>query len=482
MQTMGTASFQFLAFALVAAVVYNLFASLPWRQAVLLTANACFLYTFIGTFLTIVPFLGFVLLGYAGVRMVQGRAGKRVYVLCLVLVIGVFVWLKKYTFLPSGTFLPFGYVTIGLSYILFRVLHLMIDAHANCLPEKVSLVSYLNYTLNFMTLVSGPIQLYEEFANTGRAAVRPPLTIIAAGEGLHRIVVGFFKVSVLSWMLLGLHKNMLEALGQGQAFPARVFTTAAISISYTFFLYFNFSGYIDIVIGIGRYFGFRLPENFDRPFSSDNFIVFWSRWHITLTNWLKTYFFNPLLLTAMRRNTSPSLDPLLVVPALFMTFFLVGAWHGQTSEFLFFGFLLGFGVAANQLYQILLRKQLAPQRYKALASNVVYIAFCRGLTFTWLTFALFWFWSNWAQMREIVMTLGVRGVILSFLAILLPATVLLSTFEIIRNWALALRWKGFQVVLSPYTLTVFDTGLAVVSFVVVILSRSATPDIVYKAF
>jgi hypothetical protein len=85
-------------------------------------------------------------------------------------------------------------------------------------------------------------------------------------------------------------------------------------------------------------------------------------------------------------------------------------------------------------------------------------------------------------MREMALTLSARGILLWFLAILLPATLLLSIFEMIRDRALAVRWKGYAVLLSPYTLTVFDTGLGIASFVVVILLRHAAPDIIYKAF
>lgn len=479
---MGTASFQLLAFASVAAIAYNLFGSLRWRQAVLLVANAYFLYTFVSSLQSILPAVAFLILGYAGVRAMQKTASAWVYVAILVAVVGSFIWLKKYTFLPSGTFLPFAYVTIGLSYILFRVLHLIIDAHANSLQEKIDPISYLNYTLSFMTLVSGPIQRYENFAKTGRATIPQRLTLTVAGEGLHRIAVGFFKVAVLSLLFFRLQKHALEALGPSQPISHRALTVAVVAVSYAFFLYFNFSGYIDLVIGIGRFFGFRLPENFDHPFFADNFMNFWNRWHITLSDWFKTYVFNPLLLASMRRTASVKLQSFLAVPAIFVTFFLVGVWHGRTSEFLFFGFLQGFGLAANLLYRILLEKQLGRKRYQVLAANPVYAAFSRGLTFTWLTFTLFWFWSNWGQLREIALTLGGRGVLLFFPAVLLPASVLLSLVEVMRGRALAVRWKGSAVLLSPYTLTVFDTSLSIASFVVVVLLHHAASANIYKAF
>src|SRR5215470_8393756 len=92
---MATASFQFLAFVLIAAVVYNLFGSLPWRRTVLLFANLYFLYTFVSNVQGILPLVGFLALGYVGVRLMQNNAAKWVYVILMVLMIAVFVWLKK---------------------------------------------------------------------------------------------------------------------------------------------------------------------------------------------------------------------------------------------------------------------------------------------------------------------------------------------------------------------------------------------------
>jgi alginate O-acetyltransferase complex protein AlgI len=479
---MNVASLPFIGFGVLAACAYNLFRPLWWRQWILFIANVLFLATFARSLAAFVPFAAFLLLGYLGVRAMRKPETRWVFVASLIAVILAFVWLKKYTFLPSGSFLRFSYVTIGMSYILFRVLHLMIDAHADGLPANFGPLSYLNYTLNFMTLVSGPIQRYEDFAAAHLAPARPPLTIFMVGEGIHRVVVGFFKVTVLSWLLSMLQKSAIDALSQNPLLGSKVFTGAVKAVAYTLYLYFNFSGYTDLVIGVGRFFRFALPENFDRPFSADNFINFWSRWHITLSNWLKTYVFNPSLLASMRRVTSAALEPFLAVPALFITFFLVGIWHGQTSEFLFFGFLQGFGVAANQLYQILVEKRMGRERYRSLARNGVYVAVSRGLSFTWFTLTLVWFWSSWTQIREITAALGATGVVLSLLAVFLVSTLVLSALEAIRNAVLSIRWKGSPVFVSRYALTMIDTSLTVVSMVVVILLNAPPPDIVYKAF
>jgi alginate O-acetyltransferase complex protein AlgI len=479
---MNTGSLQFIAFAAIIACIYNLFSPVLWRQLILLGASVFLLSTFTPGLAAVLPFAGFLLLGYVGVLAMQKPATRKAFIPLLVTIVGAFIWLKKYAFLPSSSFLRFSYVTIGMSYILFRILHLMIDAHADNLRVKIGPLSYLNYLLNFMTLVSGPIQRYEDFAETQLAPARAPLNIFMIGQGIHRVAVGLFKVTVFSWLLSMLQKQALAALFVSAPFGSKVFTGAIAAASYPLFLYFNFSGYTDIVIGIGRFFRFTLPENFNRPFSSDNVMNFWNRWHMTLSNWLKTYVFNPLLLASMRRISSPALEPFLAVPALFVTFFLIGVWHGQTSEFMFFGLLTGFGLAVNQLYQILLERRLGRAKYRDLAANPLYVACARGLNFTWYTFTLLWFWSSWTETREISQALGRSGVFLALLAVFLTATVFLSTFELIRNWALAIRWNGSPVLLSRYALTVFDSALTVVTLVVVILLNAPAPDIVYKAF
>jgi D-alanyl-lipoteichoic acid acyltransferase DltB (MBOAT superfamily) len=482
LKLMDTASFELLAFAFGAAIVYNLWNSRGWRQAVLLVANACFVYTFVTDLRSVVPMLVFVIIGYIGVRMARRKGSDWAYFSILIVVIGSFIWLKKYSFLPSTAFLHFAYTTIGLSFILFRVLHLIIDLHAGALQETIDPISYLNYTLNFMTLVSGPIQRYEDFEKTAKAVVLPRPTLVDVGEGLHRVVLGFFKVAVLSIVFSRLQNHMLTALGSVQPMWHRVAAVAIAAASYTFYLYLNFTGYIDLMIGLGRFFGFRLPENFDRPLSADNFMNFWNRWHITLSNWFKSYVFNPLLMAMMRRTFSVAMQSFVAVPAIFFTFFLVGIWHGRTSEFLFFGFLQGLGVAGNLLYAIILEQKMGRKRYNALASNRIYIALCRGLTFTWFTFTLLWFWSNWSQLSQITQILGSGGSLLVFPAVFVAATLVLSLFNVVRDWALGVRWQNVSVVLSPYTLTVLDTVLAIGCFVVVTVLQHNAPPVIYKAF
>ena len=207
-----------------------------------------------------------------------------------------------------------------MSYVFFRVLHLVIDAYQESLPDRIGILAYVSYALNFTSFVSGPIQFYPEYRRT---EIERPATLNAAtaSAAIVRIVTGFFKVSVISPVLFFAHERSLAALLTAPLRPLSASgTLAAVVAVFPLYLYANFSGYMDFVIGVARFLRLELPENFDRPFAAQGFIDFWSRWHMTLSNWLKTYVYSPLLLALMHRYPSPRVGPLLGVAVYFVTF------------------------------------------------------------------------------------------------------------------------------------------------------------------
>ena len=223
-------------------------------------------------------------------------------------------------------------------------------------------------------------------------------------------------------------------------------------------------------------------ENFNRPFSASSFLEFWNRWHITLSTWLKNYVYNPLLLALMRRITSRTLEPFLGVFCFFVTFFLVGVWHGRTSEFLFYGVLQGAGMAANKLWQLALAGALGRKPYKALAKNPFYIAFGRGLTFTWFAFTLFWFWGDWSKINKVLSALQIQQWALVSLAIWLSSTLILASWEWLRAALLSIRTSEGSVLLSRYARVAYASALGLAAVVITLLLNQPAPGIVYKAF
>lgn len=478
---MDTASLRFLALGLAAAIISNFHRSPLWRSLVLGAATVVFFILLAPAPLALVPFAGFLLAGYLCVRMV--RAGwSRYQAAGILLIILLYIWLKKYTFLPEASFLRFPYFTLGLSYVFFRVLHLVIEAGEAGSEFQGGLGAYLLYTLNFTTFVSGPIQKYDEFARDQFAAQPIPLGIRTIGMQLERIIRGFFKVNVVAMLLYNLLQSSLDKLQHvlpaGEKLSAQLF----VAVLYPLFLYCNFSGYIDIVIALARLMRLRLPENFDRPFSATSFLDFWNRWHITLSTWLKNYIYNPLLLTLMRRISAPAAQPFLGVLCFFVTFFAVGVWHGRTSEFLFFGILQGGGVAINKLWQVFLTQWLGRKRYREIAAKPLYAVLARGLTFSWFAFTLFWFWAGWSQLKAIFGSASVLEWARVWLIVWIGAAIILAAWERLRAALLSIATSEGPLLTSRYARVVYATAMVIVVAVITFMLNQPAPEIVYKAF
>lgn len=478
---MDSASFQFVFFGLAVALISNLRRSSVWRSAVLMTASVVFLGLLERNPVAFVPLACFLLLGYVSLLLIE-RGWAKPAVWGIAGVILVYIWLKKYTFLPEDIFLRSPYFTLGLSYIFFRILHLLIEAKDSREKQHIGPGAYLLYTLNFTTFVSGPIQRYDEFARDQFAAEPIPLGIRVIGTQMERIVRGLFKVNVLAMLLSMMHNDALAQMAQALPPNLKAYAAFKLALVYPLFLYANFSGYIDIVIALARLMRVRLPENFDRPFSASCVMDFWNQWHITLSTWFKTYVYNPLLITLMRRISALSLQPLLGVLCFFVTFFLVGVWHGRTSEFLIFGLLTGGGISINKLWQLGLTGAMGRKSYKALAKNSIYVALGRGLNFIWFGFTLFWFWADWQHMHRAFSALSVDIWIAVWVAAWLSASLALAFWEWLRAALLSIRTAEGAVLTNRYAMVVYASALGLASVIFVVLLKQAAPGIVYKVF
>ena len=482
---MSIPSFEFLAFALVGAGAFNLWSAPLWGRLVLLVMNVAFFCTFLASAASALPYLAFLAAGYLGVGLLRrDRSTASLVIVLTVLLLGFFV-LKRYSFVPATIELPFPYATVGLSYVFFRVLHLVIDTRQGMLPDGVGPLSYANYTLNFTALVSGPIQLYPEYRRS-ESERRLPLDLFVVARAGERIVIGFFKVAIVSMLLLKLQHQAIDRLSPELDVAARALNFAVICATYPLFLYANFSGYADFVVGVARLYRIALPENFDWPFLAENFIAFWGRWHITLSSWLKTYVYTPLLMASMRRLPAPSVEPYLGAFAYFVTFFLVGAWHGQTAMFLVFGLLQGGGVAVNKLYQVAMTKLLSRKSYHAFAANPLYASWSRGLTFTWFALTMLWFWSSRGQLHELVVAAGPSALVAAFALVLVGATAILAVIHALaagrhEQAACDHAAEGLPNP-SRYWRTVTTTAMIVVIATVTLILNGPAPDVVYKNF
>jgi alginate O-acetyltransferase complex protein AlgI len=476
-----SASFQFVLFGLATAAVSNFSRSRTWRSIVLFVASIVFLGMLAHGLVVLLPLAGFLLLGYAGLLLLEQGVHKLLPWSLLILVVA-YIWLKRYTLLPQGVFLTLPYFTLGLSYIFFRVLHLLIDSGDGREKRHIGLGAYLLYTLNFTTLVSGPIQRYEEFAKDQFASEPIALGPRVIGLQVERIIRGFFKVNVLAMLFDTIRVDALVQISEPLPLSIRLFAAFRLVIVCPLFLYSNFSGYIDIVIALARLTRLRLPENFDRPFAASSVLEFWNRWHITLSNWLKTYVYNPLLVALMRRVPSPSMQPILGVLCYFVTFFLIGLWHGRTSEFVIFGVLTGGGMSINKLWQLFLARLMGRKGYKSLARNPIYRDFGRGLNFVWFGFTLFWLWGSWPQIEEVFKALSLLRWWETWLVAWLFVTAVGALWERLRAALLAIRAAERPLFTSRYARVIYASAMTLTAFLVTALLNQPAPGIVYKAF
>jgi D-alanyl-lipoteichoic acid acyltransferase DltB (MBOAT superfamily) len=224
---------------------------------------------------------------------------------------------------------------LGFSYIAFRLIHTLRDRMTGRLPD-CSLREFVTYAVFFPAVTAGPIDRVERFVKELRSQpVRLSDSVLPGGE---RLLAGIFKKFVLAD---GLAILALNAVNAGQVSGAG--WTWLLLYAYSFRIYFDFSGYTDIALGLGRWAGITLPENFNRPYLQPNLTAFWNSWHITLAQWFRSYFFNPLT-RALR--ASPRGVPLgiVILAGQLTTMALIGLWHGTTWNFLVWGCWHGAGL------------------------------------------------------------------------------------------------------------------------------------------
>jgi D-alanyl-lipoteichoic acid acyltransferase DltB (MBOAT superfamily) len=240
-------------------------------------------------------------------------------------------WNGQSTLLAS----PLDLRWLGFSYIAFRLLHTLRDRQTGRLPA-VSLSEYLVYVIFFPALSAGPIDRIERFV----VDLRRPLSLTSDdyGEAGKRFILGLFKKFVIADTL------GLVALNAANATQVRTAGWAWVLLyAYAFQIYFDFSGYTDIAIGLGRLLGIKLPENFNAPYLKPNLTLFWNNWHMTLTQWFRAYFFNPVT-RALRSSKRKFSIPSIVFITQMGTMVLIGLWHGVTWNFVAWGVWHGLGL------------------------------------------------------------------------------------------------------------------------------------------
>ena len=225
---------------------------------------------------------------------------------------------------------------LGISFYTFQALSYVADVYRGAAAPARSLLDFGCYLAMFPQLVAGPIvrwtavaaRLRDRSVGLGRVA-----------SGLRRFLVGLAKKVLVANTLAGLPDAVWAQAGAGRAVPATLAWLALLC--YSLQIYYDFSGYSDMAIGIGRMLGFDFPENFLHPYASRSVREFWRRWHISLSTWFRDYLYIPL--GGSRRGTARACLNGLVV------FALCGLWHGAGATFLLWGLWHGLFLTAERL-------------------------------------------------------------------------------------------------------------------------------------
>lgn len=436
-------SLDFVVFIVVAATVFHL-APCRWRARVVFPISCLLFLVLTGpSWKAIFAVLGFIAVICLATRVVALRLTRGMLPLLIVGVLLVFGWLKGYAilrWLPFAAQVPY---TIGLSFMLVRGLQLLVDMRQDpgLRPASIDVFSFL---ASWPCFVSGPIQRFQDFQSQSDGMSSYRLTNEVLLESLDRMARGWLLAIVFG----GFFRQVWFELKTTASEDVYPLAFGGAQLAFLAYLFCDFAGYTDVVIGAGRLFGLRLPENFNRPYASQSFLEFWGRWHMTMSNWFKTYVFNPLLMALTARWPASAAATSIAAIAFFATFFLVGLWHGTTKTFILAGLLLGLGASVNQWYRGTSRRWLGKRAFEDLSAKPVYAAAAKGLAFAYLCGAILPLWMVGGEMLSFARRYSLSGLVLSqvFVFFVAAATGLVRLPTI--PWPRTMGWRCFMIALE----------------------------------
>lgn len=310
--------------------------------------------------------LGVILLNFFGAYIVSGRKGrsrKGALAVTIVLNLLILFFFKYFNMLVAmvETILAFreknlqrGFLVeffslegtgalqiarialpIGISFFTFQAMSYVIDVYRDTVPPQTNILDFALYISLFPQLIAGPIVQYSDIASALKHRTESKEDFLC---GVRRFCYGMGK-KVLIANTLGNVADQIWAMETDQLGAALAWLGM---ISYTFQIYYDFSGYSDMAIGLGRILGFRWKENFDYPYTSLSIQEFWRRWHISLSSWFKNYVYIPL--GGNRKGQIKTCRNLLLV------FLLTGIWHGANFTFVVWGLMYAVLLIAERLF------------------------------------------------------------------------------------------------------------------------------------
>ena len=231
---------------------------------------------------------------------------------------------------------------IGISYMSFKTIQIMLEISDGLIKEKISVKDYLQFLLFFPTVSAGPIDRSRRFLKEMNEVMPRKEYLELAGDGVYRIVLGLVYKIVLSTYVY----QMLLALNNTDI----VVYSIKYMYLYTLYLFFDFAGYSLMAVGSSNILGIQTPMNFNKPFLSVDIKDFWTRWHITLSTWLRDFVFSRVLMQVIRKKWFK--NRLHNATYAYMVNMLVmGFWHGLSVSYIVYGFYHGVLMAGFEVYQ-----------------------------------------------------------------------------------------------------------------------------------
>lgn len=327
-------------------ILFYLVPGKTWRNTILVLAS---LFYFGWADPTHIPQLLFlVIFDYACGRMIgyfvtnQQRHKAKIILLVGVIVNLLGLFLYKYlgffgnvlkSIISVKLNIPSFVMPLGISYLVFSGISYFLDIYSETESAEANFVRFSAYLIMFPKLLQGPITRFGQVKNDLLQSKRFDLEGMM--EGARRFIIGFSKKILLADSMAVVANKICKVspsdLGAGLAWYGL--------IAYTLLIYFDFSGYTDMAIGLGKMVGFNLPENFNYPYISRSITEFWRRWHMTLTNWFRTYVFLPLEFARKKEKLLRQQTDIIIV------FLLTGLWHGAGWNYVIWGGYFGLILA-----------------------------------------------------------------------------------------------------------------------------------------
>ena len=231
---------------------------------------------------------------------------------------------------------------IGISYMSFKTIQIMLEISDGLIKEKITVKDYLQFLLFFPTVSAGPIDRSRRFLKEINEVMPRKEYLELAGDGVYRIVLGLLYKIVLSTYVY----QILLALNN----TGTVVYSIKYMYLYTLYLFFDFAGYSLMAVGSSNILGIQTPMNFNKPFLSVDIKDFWTRWHITLSTWLRDFVFSRVLMQVIRKkwfkNRLHNATYAYIINMLVM-----GFWHGLSVSYIVYGFYHGVLMAGFEVYQ-----------------------------------------------------------------------------------------------------------------------------------